>query len=60
MFDTAFSDVGDIRSANFFGFSTSCKSLASNIGFKWRIELYRPFWGLEHKEKEMQTFSSTF
>ena len=31
-----------------------------DIGFKWRLDLERPLLGVEHEEKEMQTFSSTF
>ena len=31
-----------------------------DIGFKWRLDLERPLLGVEHDEKEMQTFSSTF
>ena len=43
---------------NFFGFSTLYKSLARDIGFKWRLDLERPLLGVKHDEKEMQTFSS--
>ena len=44
----------------FFGFSTWYKSLARDLGFKWRLDLERPLLGVEHVEKEMQNFSSTF
>ena len=32
----------------------------TDIGFKWRIVLERPFLGLEHEEKKSKVFSSTF
>ena len=44
----------------FFGFSTWYKSLARDLGFKWRLDLERPLFGVEHVEKEMQNSSSSF
>ena len=35
-------------------------SFASDVGLKWRLDLERPFLVVEHEEKEMQTFSSSF
>ena len=56
IFDAAFSDVTGIPSAIFFGFSALCNSLARDVGFKCRLDLERPLLGIEHEEKEMQSF----
>ena len=59
MFDTVFSDVCGIQSAIFSVLAFDIIiSLARDIGFKCRLDLERPFQGIEHNEKEMQTFPS--
>ena len=39
IFDAAFSDIGGLTIANFFGLNTRCISLARDIGWKWGLEI---------------------
>ena len=63
MFDAAFTLAMSMASQVpiFFGFSTWCKSLEKDKGFKWRLDLERPFRPpIILNEKEMQTFPPLF
>ena len=53
MFDAAFSDISDLPSVIFFGFSTWCKSLARDWSLQSWLDLERPFLGVHRKMKKV-------
>ena len=47
MFVPEFSELSGIPSAKYF---------ATDVGFKWRLDLQVPFLGVEHEEKKSKVF----